>query len=155
MLNDNKFIEKLNSNKDSEKQSLDLSENISRRAFIKKAGLSVAGLGALSMFPSTSALNIRTSNSLNYFGNDQSNPNFSVQPDGSLEADSLKATSEIVDGSGTSHTGQLADDGDTQPPENHGESSHDGSVPVDGTGTGYEIQKNGTDGTGIINFKTG
>jgi hypothetical protein len=71
-----------------------------------------------------------------------------------LHSDQLHADSEIVDASGTSHSGELADDGDAQPPEAHGSSDHDNSVPVDGTNSGYEIQKNGSDTSGVINFKT-
>jgi hypothetical protein len=37
----------------------------------------------------------------------------------------------IIDGSGTLHTGQLANDGDTQPPETHGSSAHDSTVTED------------------------
>jgi hypothetical protein len=44
-----------------------------------------------------------------------------------LSPDSLDVASSFVDASGISHTGALADDGDTQPPENHGNESHSSS----------------------------
>ncbi len=58
------------------------------------------------MLPSASAFNIRTSNPLQYFGNDQNNPNFSVSPDGTLKADSISADTslnipEVTDDSNT------------------------------------------------------
>lgn len=52
-------------------------------------GVGAAGFGALAMLPSASAFNIRTSNPLKYFGDDQDNPNFSVQPDGTLQTQSI------------------------------------------------------------------
>ena len=59
------------------------------------------------------------------------------------------------------HTETFAVDGDTQPPENHGNEAHTTNYtdtsPSDVTSSNwgdYEIQKNGTDGNGIINFKT-
>lgn len=76
--------ERVNRNKDS-------STNLSRRDFLKKIGTGVAGLGALTILPSASAFNIRTSNSLKYFGDNQDNPNFSVQPDGTLETQSINS----------------------------------------------------------------
>jgi hypothetical protein len=75
-------------------------------------GAGAAGLGALTMLPSASAFNIRTSNPLNYYGDDQNNPNFSVQPDGTLKADSINANNEFTDPNGTKHTGELADSND-------------------------------------------
>ena len=75
--------------------------------------------------------------------------------------ESVSAEKSLTDPSGTQHTGQLADDGDSQPPESHDNTAHASNYTttspsdVDSTNwNDYEIQKNGTDGNGIINFKT-
>ena len=59
------------------------------------------------------------------------------------------------------HSETFAVDGDTQPPENHGNDAHTTNYtdtsPSDVDSSNwddYEIQKNGSDGNGIINFKT-
>ena len=59
------------------------------------------------------------------------------------------------------HSETFAVDGDTQPPESHGNDAHTTNFTdtspsdVDSSNWGdFEIQKNGTDGDGIINFKT-
>jgi len=59
------------------------------------------------------------------------------------------------------HSETFAVDGDTQPPENHGNAAHTTNYTdtspsdVNSSNWGdFEIQKNGTDGNGIINFKT-
>ena len=59
------------------------------------------------------------------------------------------------------HSETFAVDGDEQPPENHGNAAHTTNYTdtspsdVNSSNWGdYEIQKNGTDGNGIINFKT-
>ena len=59
------------------------------------------------------------------------------------------------------HSETFAVDGDAQPPEEHGNDAHTTNYTdtspsdVDSSNWGdYEIQKDGTDGDGIINFKT-
>ena len=59
------------------------------------------------------------------------------------------------------HTETFAVDGDEQPPETHGNAAHTTNYtdtsPSDVDSSNwddYEIQKNGSDGNGIINFKT-
>ena len=59
------------------------------------------------------------------------------------------------------HSETFAVDGDAQPPENHDNEAHTTNFtdtsPSDVTSSNwgdFEIQKNGTDGNGIINFKT-
>lgn len=71
------------------KPNKNTTDKLSRRDFLKKIGTGAAGLGALAMIPGSSAFNIRTSNPLNYYGNNQNNPNFSVQPDGTLQTQSI------------------------------------------------------------------
>lgn len=69
----------------------------------------------------------------------------------------VDASASITDAAGVEHTSELADDGDPQPPEDHDNAAHSTVMIEDATTTGnapYEVQKNGTDGTGIINFKT-
>lgn len=74
---------------------------------------------------------------------------------------------DLIDGSGTSHTGELADlsdivdDYSNLTNRTHGNEDHSDSYTttspgdVDSTNWGdYEIQKDGTDGAGVINFKT-
>lgn len=67
-------------------------KNMSRRDFLKKLGVGAAGLSAISLMPSASAFNIRTSNPFQYFGDNQTDPNFSVQPNGSLDTDTINAS---------------------------------------------------------------
>lgn len=57
----------------------DSSSELSRREFLKKTGFGMMGIGALAMIPGSSAFNVRTSNPLQYFGQSQDNPDFSVQ----------------------------------------------------------------------------
>lgn len=63
--------------------------NSGRRRFIKKVGGGLVSLGAFSLLSSATAFNIRTSNALNYFSDDQENPEFSVNQTGSITANSL------------------------------------------------------------------
>lgn len=78
----------------------DSSGELSRRDFLKKLGTGAAGFGALAMIPGSSAFNIRTSNPLNYYGDNQTNPNFSVQPDGTLQAQSVKVDEVTISSTG-------------------------------------------------------
>lgn len=62
----------------------------------------------------------------------------------------LDANTSITDAAGVSHSGELSDNP-------HDNADHSTDMVEDATTTGnapYEVQKNGTDGTGVINFKT-
>lgn len=113
---------------------------------------------------------------------DPSNPTSSeINP---VKIEELNANTDLIDAAGISHTGELADAADTGvdieddgsviisaatainlASQLNASDDGDGTVTVapdsdhveDATTTGnapYEIQKDGTDGTGIINFKT-
>jgi hypothetical protein len=88
-----------------------------------------------------------------------------------LSASTAEVSSTFTDPAGTSHSGELADAADVVSDHSnlsnvtsdqhhaqvHGNSDHSPDMVEDATTTGnapYEVQKNGTDGTGIINFKT-
>ena len=58
---------------------------------------------------------------------------------GSLTTDSVETVDELTDPSGTQHTGQLADDGDPQPPANHDNTAHSLTFVSDGDGTERQI----------------
>lgn len=68
-------------------------EKVSRREFLKKVGAAGIGAGALAFLPSASAFNIRTSNPLNYYGDNQDSPNFSVSSSGTVQAESVDVNS--------------------------------------------------------------
>lgn len=53
----------------------------------------------------------------------------------------------------SAHTETYAVDGDAQPPEDHGNGAHTEDFVTSAAGE-YEIQKDGTDGMGVLNFKT-
>jgi len=114
------------------------------------------------------------------FTYDDAGDTLSVQLSNSIELSNISASSSITDPAGVEHTGELADDGDTQPPQLHGSEAHDEDFAIDGSPQppedhgnnshiedyatpedvnssnwgDYEIQKDGTDGNNIINFKT-
>ena len=126
------------------------------------------------------------------FTYDDANDTLVVDLSSTIDVDSVSVSSSFTDASGVEHTGELADDGDPQPPESHGNEAHSDSfikssgdtmtsalilsdnsqaasrewvntnadVPNADTADnaelidGYELQKDGSDGNGIINFKT-
>jgi len=126
------------------------------------------------------------------FTYDDANDTLVVDLSSTIDVDSVSVSSSLTDASGVEHTGELADDGDPQPPESHGNEAHSDSfikssgdtmtaalilsdssqaasrewvntnadVPNADTADnadlidGYDLQKDGSDGDGIINFKT-
>ena len=66
-----------------------------------------------------------------------------LEPDsvttGSVDADSATIDTSLTDAAGVSHTGELADDGDAQPPESHGNGAHSETFVSDGDGTTRQI----------------
>lgn len=63
------------------------SEQMSRRNFLKRLGLGAAGAGALTLLPSASAFNIKSSNPIQYFNSSRdSNPNFKINQTGDINA---------------------------------------------------------------------
>lgn len=119
---------------------------LSRRSFLKKLGAGAIGLGVLSLSPAASKLTISDNGITQdgedlYLGLGGSNSmtgdlnmgTYSITNTGSI------STSEIIDGAGVSHTGELADEGSIQPPENHDNSAHSVTFISDGDGTERQI----------------
>lgn len=94
---DKKLEEKLGEK--GNRQEKTQSDKISRRKFIKKMSAGTAGIGAAAFLPMSSAFNIRTSNPLQYFNSSSStDPNFSVQSDGTLDSKVIKSNSMYFKG---------------------------------------------------------
>lgn len=106
-------------------------DSISRRKFLKSMSIGVAGLGALSLLPSVSAFNIRSSDGLEVWSS--GNENFEVK-NGDVSV--LGGAALDLNSNNIINVNQL----------------NGGSVVIGDKE--YKIQKNGTDGQGIINFKT-
>jgi len=90
-------------------------QQISRREFLKKAGIGTIGLGALALTPS-SALNIKDKDLDVFTGTSSSNVKkyFSVNQGGPVEIQNtdLIINQSFTDPSGTQHTGEVADASD-------------------------------------------
>jgi hypothetical protein len=74
---------------------------------------------------------LATNNNLSLTYNDGAGV-LTVSLDDNIDIDSINTTSQLTDPSGTAHSGELADDGDTQPPESHGNSAHVNDFLIDG-----------------------
>lgn len=71
---------------------------MTRREFLKKTGLGAAGLSALALLPFTSALNIKSSNPIQYFNSSRgSNPNFKVDSSGDISGSNADLVEIIAD----------------------------------------------------------
>lgn len=71
-----------------------------------------------------------------------------------VKAKTVEATETVTDPSGVDHTSQLADDGDAQPPEGHGNSAHSTNFAPDGHGNASHSASFTTTGENIENFST-
>lgn len=93
---DNEFREELKqelrSQEAGEKEENSNNSPVSRRNFLKKAGLSMAGLGAATILPAASALNIESDRGLSYFNS--SDKKFEVDSEGYLNVEKI-STGEI------------------------------------------------------------
>jgi len=95
-------------------------KKISRRNFLKKAGLGTAGLAAISLLPA-SALDIKDSKGLQVYqkgteylditnsGIQITNTDLNLNSNNITNTNNLEVNNQLTDPSGTQHTGQLAD----------------------------------------------